>query len=107
MDKPAAPRWSYSKDEKWKKGGTAARSPESSLLESNGAHLAETPPNCDVETWKQILGDDRTLRNQEKKQPEPKSPTNQEIRTKILAAPDALRRVNMTILLTGQWHEPT
>ena len=43
MDKPVAPRWSYSKDEKWRKRGTAARSPESSLLESKGAHLAETP----------------------------------------------------------------
>ena len=74
MDKPVAPRWSYSKDEKWRKRGTAARSPESSLLESKGAHLAETPPNCDVETRTQILGDDRTLRHKYW-ETEPKSPT--------------------------------
>ena len=78
-DNPPATRWTLSTNNKWRKESdhfspTAAGSPGSSLLESDGAHLAETHPDYDLKTWKEILGDDRSLRNQEKKQPAPTSP---------------------------------
>ena len=78
-DNPAATQWVLSNQNTWEKVGdlfspTPAGSPGSSLLGSDGAHLAETHPNCDSKTWKEKLGDGRSLRKQEKKQPAATSP---------------------------------